>query len=423
MNVSSFISESVENAKYVITTQYAKEAEIEDPHAFRMLIEHIQMKNAHRIIIFSVFSFICGIICLIFGEHSALGITGGIVLTAASPIFLWLTYKAAYADKPVYRTMRIISYLYWVCITAGGVLVSVSEHLADKTPYFFLIFFAAVVSVPIVSLYESLFFAAVILVTTISYGVTTDKGLLYIIAAIALTVAYMWLSSVIRCCYSSIWLGRRRIEFTEERCIQLSRKDTLTGLLNKSGLSEKFSELAAQNKDAKNMSVVLIDIDNFRLFNHVYGYDKSDECLYRVCNCIRIVSKPYTELISRFGGDEFVLIFEDKDEIEIVKIAEQLRQSVETMAQPFGKSIVTVSVGISGVSEKVDRTAYAELLKDADRQPGYFFQIFTQVFGRKEGHFTILILNFDRNATRYLFIIISSVCKEIIAGAAIHIFQ
>ena len=368
MNVSSFISESIENAKYVITTQYAKEAETEDPLAYKMLLEHICLKNAHRIIIFSVFSFLCGVICLIFGEHSAIGIAGGVVLTVISPLFLWLTYKAAYADKPLYKTIRYMSYLYWVFVSAGSVLVAVSEHLADKTPYFFLIYFAAVVSVPIASLYESLFFALVIFGTTMVYGAMTEKGLLYFLAALGVTIAYFWLSSVIRCCYSSIWLGRRRIEFTEERCIQLSRKDTLTGLLNKSGLSDKFAEHTAQNRKIGNMSVVLIDIDNFRLFNHIYGYDKSDECLYRVCNCIRIVSKPYTELISRFGGDEFVLIFEDKDEIEIVKIAEQLRQSVETMAQPFGNAIVTVSVGISGVSEKVDRAAYAELVKDADKQ-------------------------------------------------------
>ena len=368
MNISSFISESIENAKYVVTAKYAKDAETEDPHAFRMLIEHIQMKNAHRIIIFSVFSFICGILCLIFGEHSAVGIIGGGILTAASPLFLWLTYKAAYADKPVFNTLRIISYLYWISIAVGSVLVSVSEHLADKTPYFFLIFFAAVVSVPIVSLYESLFFALVILLTTVIYGITTEKGFLYLISALAITIAYLWLSSVIRCCYSSIWLGRRRIEVTEERCIQLSHKDALTGLLNKPGLSDKFAELTAQNNNIQNMSVILIDIDNFRLFNHMNGYDKSDECLYRVCNCIRIVSKQYTELISRFGGDEFVLIIENKDPLEIVKIAEQLRQSVETMAQPFGKGIVTVSIGISGISEKVDRTAYGELLKDADRQ-------------------------------------------------------
>jgi len=368
MDVSSFISESVENIKYVVTTKYAREAETEDPHAYRMLIEHIRMKNAHRIVLFSVFSFVCGVLCLIFGEHSVVGIAGGVILTAASPVFIWLMYKAAFSDKPLYKTIQIIGYLYWICISVGSMMITVSEHLADKTPYFFLIFFAAVVSVPIVSLYESLFFTAVILAATMIYGVNSEKGILYFVAAIAVTIAYFWLASVIRCCYSSIWLGRRRIEFTEERCIQIARKDTLTGLLNKTGLSDKLSETVAGNSGTKNMSVLLIDIDNFRLFNHMYGYDKSDECLYRVCNCIRIVAKQYTDLISRFGGDEFVLIFENKNEVELVKIAEQLRQSVETMAQPFGNATVTVSIGVSGISEKVDLSTYAELLKDADKQ-------------------------------------------------------
>lgn len=368
MNVSSFISDAVENVKYVIAGKYAKEAETEDPHAFRLLVEHIQLKNAHRIIIFSIVSCVCGLLHLMFGEHSAIGIAGAAIISAASLLFLWLMYKAVFDSKPMYKTIRIITYLYWISLTVGSVLIGLSEQFAGKTPYSFLIFFAAVVSVPVVSLYESLFFGIVILASTFVHGGMTGKGVLYFVAAAAITLAYMWLSSVIRCCYSNIWLGRRRIELTEERCIQLSHKDSLTGLLNKAGLSDKFNDIVSQHTDIKSMAVLLIDIDNFRLYNHMNGYDRSDECLYRVCNCIKIVSKPYTELISRFGGDEFVLILENIDEVGSVKIAEQLRQSIETMAQPFGKGIVTVSIGISGVSEKVDRNAYSDLLKEADEQ-------------------------------------------------------
>lgn len=368
MDVSSFISDSIENIKYVVTTQYAKDAETEDPHAFKMLKEHLQLKNAHRVISFSVVSCLCGILHLIFGEHSTIGIAGSAVLTAASLIFLWLMYKAVFETKPLYKTIRIVTYLYWLSVTAGSVLIALSEHFAGKTPYSFLIYFAAAVAVPISSLCESFFFGGIILVSTFIYGFSTGRDLLYFISVFAITLAYLWLSSVIRCCYSSIWLGRRRIELTEERCVQLSHKDSLTGLLNKAGLSDKFSEIAAQRNDTKSMAVLLIDIDNFRLYNHINGYDRSDECLYRVCNCIKIVSKPYTELISRFGGDEFVLILENIDEVGSVKIAEQLRQSIETMAQPFGKGIVTVSIGISGVSDKVDRNAYSDLLKEADEQ-------------------------------------------------------
>ncbi len=362
------MSETLKNIRYVVDTTYAKEAETEDPHSYSLLLEHIQLKNAHRVIICTVFSFICGLLTAVTGEHTPLGIAGSIVLCAASGLFLWLTYRTVSDRNPNYKHIKLLTYFYWISMTVGSFMVALSEQLSEKTPYFFLIFLAVIVSVPIVSLYESLFFTAVILISMLYYGFTLEKSVLYYISAAAVTLAYFWLSSIIRCCYSSIWLGRRRIETTEDRCIQISHKDALTGLLNKSGLSDKFDEMTAQNKVRDNISVILIDIDNFRIFNHMYGYDKSDDCLYRVCNCIKIVSKPYTQLISRFGGDEFVLIVADTDEIETVKIAEQLRQSVETMAQPFGKGIVTVSIGVSGISEKVDREEYSELLKEADKQ-------------------------------------------------------
>lgn len=368
MNFKMFITNALENIRYVVATTYAKEAENEDPHSYGLLMDHLRLKNADRVIICSVFSLICGLIYIVAGEHAVLDIAGSIVLMAASGVFLWLMYKAVFDSIPDYKRIRIFTYLYWISMTLGSILITLSQQLAGNIPYFFFIFLSVAVSVPIVNIYESLFFAGTILISMVYYGITLEKGLIYYISAAAVTIAYLWLSSVIRCCYSSIWLGRRRIETTEDRCIQLSRKDALTGLLNKSGLSDKFAEITAKNKNVKNMSVILIDIDNFRIFNHMYGYDNSDECLYRVCNCIKIVSKPYTQLISRFGGDEFVLIFENTDEIETIKIAEQLRQSVETMAQPFGNGIVTVTIGVSSASENVTREEYAELLKEADKQ-------------------------------------------------------
>ena len=367
-SVKTFLSERIENIRTIITTRSVKESESEDPHAFGLLIEHLCLKNAYRIIIFSVISFIAGLICAIFGEHSFLGVTGSVVIMASSVIFFWLMCRTSFEEYPNYSLIRIFTYIYWAAVSLGSVLVSVSEQNEGKTPYFFLIYIATVIAVPVVKLYESAFFGAVILIYGISFGASTEKGVLYFISVFAVTAAYMWLSSVVRCCYSSLWLGRRRLDTTEQRCLQIARKDTLTGLLNKTGLSAKFSDLLQNKHNGEKISVVLIDIDNFRFFNHMYGYDKSDECLYRVCNCIRIVSKPYTELVSRFGGDEFVLVFEDLDEVETVKIAEQLRQSIETMAQPFGNGIVTVSVGVSGTKTLVGKITYSELLNEADEQ-------------------------------------------------------
>ncbi|MBP5604392.1 MAG: GGDEF domain-containing protein, partial [Ruminiclostridium sp.] len=256
--------------------------------------------------------------------------------------------------------------IYWCLFSVGVLIVTVSEHLSGKFPYSFLFFLAAVVSVPVVKFRESLIFAAAILVFPVIYGVATEKEPIYYIAVIAVTAAYIWIAAIVRCCYANIRISEHRLEMTEERCTQISRKDTLTGLLNKAGMSAKFEELT-KTPDTS-ISVILIDVDNFRAYNHMYGYAASDGCLYRICNCIKIIAKPYTEFISRFGGDDFVLVLENMNVVDSVKIAEQLRESIETMAQPFGNGIVTVSIGVSGPAKLENADTYSVLLNEADDQ-------------------------------------------------------
>lgn len=364
---SSFISEKFDNLKAVITARQEHDAENEDRHGYRMLIEHLEFKNAGRIVIFSVVTFIIGLLEIIFGGHKAIGITGAVIMMIGSAAMCWMCARTILDNTTDTRLMKLFINVYWILFTLCEILIAVSEQTDGKFPYSFIIYIAAVISVPVVRFLESAFFAVIMLICLISYGIGSGMGVMYFIGAVAFAVAYIWIAAAIRCCYANIWLGERQLDLTEERCSQISHQDTLTGLLNKAGLAAKFTELSSSGKK-ESICVVLIDIDNFRTYNHVYGYDKSDECLYRVCNCIKIVAKPYTELVSRLGGDEFVLVFENMNGVEAVKIAEQLRQSIETMAQPFGKGVVTVSVGVSGAADLKSRNTYSDLLNEADNQ-------------------------------------------------------
>ena len=364
---SSFISEKFDNLKAVITARLEREAGAEDKHGYRMLTEHLELKNAGRIVIFSVITFLLGVLEIVLGNHSAIGITGAVILMISSAVMCWLCGRSVFSRSHDSKLLNMFIYIYWVLFTLSEILLSVSEHTAGKLPYSFIIFLAAAIAVPVVKIYESAFFAGVTLICLITYGVGTAADVIYYIGSAAFVLAYIWVAAVIRSFYTTEWLSDRQLEHTEERCSQIAHKDSLTGLLNKAGLSEKFTELSSGGRK-ESICVVLIDIDNFRAYNHLYGYDKSDECLCRISNCIKIVSKSYTELISRLGGDEFVLVFENTNEVEAVKVAEQLRQSIETMAQPFGKGIVTVSMGVSGTAELKSRNTYSDLLNEADSQ-------------------------------------------------------
>ena len=349
-----------------MTAQYEKEARQEDPRTYDLLITHLYNKNAHRALLMCVPVLLMGIVELLDHSKDVFGIAGTVIMMLSAAVFMWLFGKASFSRDTNVSLLRTLLYSFWGIFTTSVAVIAVSRTISGAFPYCALAYIVLMLIFPIMNIFEGLAVTAVILLSSLIYGLNTKQGFVFYMLVLLISVAYLWVSSIVRCCYANIWLGERRLDMTEERCRLISQKDSLTGLLNKAGLSAKFAEFDEQFGGDKTISVILIDIDNFRAFNHMYGYDKSDECLYRVCNCIKIVAKPYTDLVSRFGGDDFVLVFENMNDIEVVKLAEQLRQSVETMAQTFGNGIVTVSIGVSGSAKLAGKQTYSDLLKEAD---------------------------------------------------------
>ena len=98
-------------------------------------------------------------------------------------------------------------------------------------------------------------------------------------------------------------------------------------------------------------SLVLLDIDHFKLFNDTYGHQAGDECLKPVAAALRDTVHRPTDLLARFGGEEFAIVLGDTDLAGAVKVAEQAMQKVNGLAIPHSTSPtsphVTVSVGIA----------------------------------------------------------------------------
>ncbi len=264
--------------------------------------------------------------------------------------------------------MKIYNYVFWIVYVFGGILLTLSEVIDGHFPTSCVITTLSIAIVPIMTLAESACLSgAMLLVSMISVLMSGGSGVYWIIA-VAAPLSLIWISAVRYNSVADRWIAEKRINITEERCCKISERDSLTGFLNKNGLSAIFSERYGNNRQHK-IAVILIDVDNFRVFNHMYGYDKSDSCLYSICNCIKIMAKQYTDVISRFGGDDFVLVLEDMDQVEVIRLAEQLREAVERMALTFGKGVVTISVGVSEIREyNESEDTYSILLNNADTQ-------------------------------------------------------
>lgn len=126
---------------------------------------------------------------------------------------------------------------------------------------------------------------------------------------------------------------------------RLARTDELTGIFNRRALFKQLDLLIrmAQNKNHP-LSLILLDIDNFKQYNDTYGHLEGDQVLKSVAN-ILVSSTRKTEFVARYGGEEFAVILPATNSDEAKTLAERMRRTIETFNWPFRD--ITISVGIS----------------------------------------------------------------------------
>ncbi|BCD61020.1 MULTISPECIES: FIST N-terminal domain-containing protein [unclassified Nitratiruptor] len=135
------------------------------------------------------------------------------------------------------------------------------------------------------------------------------------------------------------------------------QKDGLTGLLNKKSLLN----LLQTHLNKKNISLLLIDIDNFKKINDTKGHLFGDEVLKAFAQ-ILIKNSRKSDIVGRFGGEEFVVVYFDLDEEMAKEKAERIRFEFEALSQRFGYPL-SVSIGMTN---KRDGDTLPTLLERAD---------------------------------------------------------
>ncbi len=145
----------------------------------------------------------------------------------------------------------------------------------------------------------------------------------------------------------------------------LAETDNLTGFYNRRKIEELLRKEIERFRRYKNpLSVLFIDLDNFKKLNDTYGHQKGDEILRGVARLIERELRK-TDFVGRFGGEEFLVVLPETDAEGALKVAERIRRSVEKA--DFGVEGVTVSIGVTELKEgdtletlfnRVDRAMY-----------------------------------------------------------------
>lgn len=139
----------------------------------------------------------------------------------------------------------------------------------------------------------------------------------------------------------------------EQRNVILRKKsetDALTGLNNRFRLND-YSEEAIQRAvdEGTSLAVEIMDLDNFKGYNDLYGHQKGDECLQQIASVIKSMEE-FGAFTARYGGDEFVLIYEGKTKDEVIECAAELRKRVLDLQIEHAPSkvsnVMTISQGL-----------------------------------------------------------------------------
>ena len=167
---------------------------------------------------------------------------------------------------------------------------------------------------------------------------------------------------------------RREIEAALQAANQelerLAHMDGLTQLANRRSfdncLAQEWRRLAREHQP---LTLILCDVDFFKLYNDTYGHQAGDDCLRNVACAVSTVLKRPGDLASRYGGEEFAVILPNTPLAGAVHVAADIRAAVRQLAMPHSASsispFVTLSIGVASVVPKRHFSSMA-LLTAAD---------------------------------------------------------
>ena len=148
----------------------------------------------------------------------------------------------------------------------------------------------------------------------------------------------------------------------------LTLKDPLTGLWNRRHF-DKILEMEWNRclRNQKPLALLVVDVDHFKGYNDSYGHQAGDECLIKIARTIDGLFRRASDLVARYGGDEFVVVLPETGKDEAEKMAITLRQDVEDLAikgDNFSSAKFYAAINIGGAS----------IIPEFNISPAYLFQ-------------------------------------------------
>lgn len=163
------------------------------------------------------------------------------------------------------------------------------------------------------------------------------------------------------------------LKIANQELEQMAHFDSLTNLANRRKFREHLTYgISESRRRAEPLTLIMTDIDFFKSYNDLYGHIAGDNCLIEVAQSLAQHCKRSTDLISRFGGEEFAIVLLNTNVTEACRIAELIRKEVFDLAIVHeGSTIsdsVTLSLGVFSATPTSDEHDYDWFILEADRR-------------------------------------------------------
>ena len=144
------------------------------------------------------------------------------------------------------------------------------------------------------------------------------------------------------------------LETANAKLDKMARIDGLTKLANRRHFDERLSEALSDHvRSGQPLSLVLVDVDQFKAYNDNYGHVQGDVALQKVANAMSAAVKRPTDLVARYGGEEMAALLPNTDRDGAVSIAEKMRKQVEALRishEPSDHKNLTISLGVASMT-------------------------------------------------------------------------
>lgn len=162
---------------------------------------------------------------------------------------------------------------------------------------------------------------------------------------------------------------KAELDEANHKLLKLTHLDPLTEIINRRGLNESLARFWRMSlREKKELSVAFIDIDHFKLYNDNYGHQQGDNCLRQFSKLIEKLLLRPLDMITRFGGEEFVVVLPETSQNGAIAVCERIITALayESIEHSYSetKPYLTASLGIATNSDGADDAE--QLLQQAD---------------------------------------------------------